>query len=421
MQLKADMPTWRLKPWVVIVAGLLLLVLGVLFYRQWQGPVVPGYQVTAMTLVQNVVATGRVLSISRAQVGSEITGVVTERLVREGDKVAAGDVLLVLRADDLLARMREARAALAQLRQSRRPQSQARLRQAEAQLAQASREAQRNQALLQINAVSREIKEQADETLASANASAEQARFEAAALAPGQSEEVILLERLAAAEAGLAKTRVLAQFSGTVLIRNVEPGDLVQPGSVLLEIARANTTEIQVPVDERNLGVLALGQSASCVTDAYPDRQFQAAISFIAPAIDPQRGTVDIRLRVDPLPDYLRDDLTVTVNIETGRREHALAVPNDALFDMRNGQASAFVARQGKASRVELTLGMRGLAMTEISAGLKEGDWVLASQDVREGQRVRVVPRAVPLPQASQGQASQAGQATRKETPMKFN
>ena len=174
-------------------------------------------------------------------------------------------------------------------------------------------------------------------------------------------------------------------------------------------------------MDERNLGVLALGQSASCVTDAYPDRQFQAAISFIAPAIDPQRGTVDIRLRVDPLPDYLRDDLTVTVNIETGRREHALAVPNDALFDMRNGQASAFVARQGKASRVELTLGMRGLAMTEISAGLKEGDWVLASQDVREGQRVRVVPRAVPLPQASQGQASQAGQATRKETPMKFN
>lgn len=417
MYVKADMPKWRFKPWVLVIPGLMILGLGILLYRHWQGPVLPAYQVSATTLVQNVVATGRVVSISRAQVGSEITGVVTERLVREGDKVTAGDVLLVLRADDLVARVREARAALAQLRQSRRPQAQARLRQAEAQLAQARREAQRSQALLQIDAVSREAAEQADQALASAMAGAEQARFDAASLAAGQSEELILLERLAAAEAALAKTRVRAQFSGTVLTRSVETGDLVQPGRVLFEIARADSTEILVPVDERNLGVLALGQAAICVPDAYPERQFKAVISFIAPAIDPQRGTVDIRLRVEPVPDYLRDDLTVTANIETGRRPRALAVPNDALFDIRNGQASAFVLRQGKATRVDLALGMRGLAMTEVSAGLQEGGWILLSQDVEDGQRVRVASQAAPT-RAGQGQPSQA---TRKETPMKFN
>ncbi|QAU34932.1 efflux RND transporter periplasmic adaptor subunit [Janthinobacterium sp. 17J80-10] len=410
------MPTRRLKPWAIIVACLLMLALGVMLYRQWQGPVLPGYQVSAAPLVQNVVATGRVVSNSRAQVGSEITGVVTERLVREGDKVAGGDALLTLRADDLAARVREARAALAQLRQSRRPQAQARLRQAEAQLAQARREAGRSQALLQIDAISREAKEQADQALASALASAEQARFDSAALSAGQSEEGILQERLAAAEAAQVKTRVRTQFSGTVLTRNVEVGDLVQPGRVLFEIARADSTEVLVPVDERNLGVLALGQAATCVPDAYPDRQFKAVISFIAPAIDPQRGTVDIRLRVEPLPDYLRDDLTVTANIETGRRERALAVPNDALFELQGSQASAFVVRQGKARRATLTLGLRGLAMTEVSAGLEEGDWVLIRKDVREGQRVRVVRSAAPLQQARQ-----SNRATRNETPIKFN
>lgn len=410
------MPTQRLKPWMVVVAGLLVLALGVMLYRQWRGPLLPGYRISAAPLVQNVVATGRVVSISRAQVGSEITGVVTERLVREGDKVAAGDVLLVLRADDLVARAREARAALAQLHQSRRPQAQARLRQAEAQLAQARREAERSQALLQIDAISREAKEQADQALASALASAEQARVDATALAAGQSEEAIFKERVAAAEAALSKTRVRSQFPGTVLTRSVEVGDLVQPGRVLFEIARADSTEILVPVDERNLGVLALGQRATCVPDAYPDRQFKAVISFIAPSIDPQRGTVDIRLRVEPLPEYLRDDLTITANIETGRRERALAVPNDALFDIRGDQASTFVVRQGKVRRADLTLGLRGLAATEVRAGLEEGDWVLASQDAREGQRVRVASRAAPLPQAGR-----PSPATRNETPMKFN
>lgn len=407
------MSTRRFKPWMLVIAGLLTLAIAFMLYRQWQGPVLPGYRVSATTLVQNVVATGRVFSISRAQVGSEITGVVTERLVQEGDKVVPGDVLLILRADDLIARAREARASLAQLRQSRRPQAQARLRQAEAQLAQARREAERSQALLKIDAISREAKEQADQALASALAAAEQARLDAAALAAGQSEESILQERLAAAEAALSKTRVRAQFAGTVLTRNVEAGDLVQPGRVLLEIARADSTEILVPVDERNLGVLALGQKAVCVPDAYPERQFNAVISFIAPAVDPQRGTVDIRLRVNPVPDYLRDDLTVTANIETGRSARALAVPNDALFDIRGRQASAFVARQGKARRIELVLGLRGLAMTEVSSGLEEGDWVVTDTSVHEGQRVRVARQDAPL--------SQAGRATSRETPVKFN
>lgn len=407
------MPNLRVKPWMLVLAGLALLVAGMALYAYLRGPLHAAYQATPATLVQNVVATGRVISTSRAQIGSEITGVVTDRLVQEGDKVAAGDILLLLRPDDLDAKLREVQAALRQLQESRRPQAQARLRQAESQLIQARREAERRRILVQSNAIPRESSEQANQALATALANAEQARLEAASLAPGATEESMLFERVAAAQAALSKTRIVAQFPGTVLMRNVEPGDLVQPSRVLLEIAREDTTEILVPVDERNLGVLALGQTAVCITDAYPERHFTAIISFIAPTIDPQRGTVDIRLQVNPVPDYLRDDLTVTVNIETGRAEHALSVPNDVLTDIRDGHASALVATNGRAERRVLTLGLRGLAMTQITDGLQAGEWVLAAGGVREGQRVRASAGIPPTPPRNTSAS--------KETPMKFN
>src|SRR5690606_39892209 len=96
--------------------GLVVLIWGGI--RTMQGPVLAGYPITAQPLVQTVVATGRVAAISRAQVGSPLTGVVIERRVKEGDVVAPGDVLAVLRADDLVAALNEAEAALVELQRS---------------------------------------------------------------------------------------------------------------------------------------------------------------------------------------------------------------------------------------------------------------------------------------------------------------
>src|SRR5690606_27561544 len=112
-----------------------------------RGPVVPGYEVASGPLVQQVVGTGRVVAPSRVQVGAEIAGLVLERRVTDGDRVAPGDVLVVLRARDLEARRDEARAALDTLRQADRPDAEARLRQARAGLAQAERELARRREL----------------------------------------------------------------------------------------------------------------------------------------------------------------------------------------------------------------------------------------------------------------------------------
>ena len=376
-----------------LIIILLVLAVGFALFRWWQGPVLPSYTITSMPLVQNVVATGRVATVSRAQVGSEISGVVLQRLVQEGDQVSPGDLLVVLKSDELLAQVRQAELTLTELATSTRPQAVAALASAKAQLEQASREAVRRRNA-EAGMLSAEEIEQAVEAERVARNNFETARLKAAALAPGQVEEASLRQQLAVAQAQLAKTKIRAAVAGTVLTRNVEPGDLVQPGQTLFTIALKGNTEIRVPLDERNLPQLALQQNATVITDAYPDQSFPARINFIAPSIDPQRGTVEVRLTVNPVPDFLRQDMTVSVNVETARRARALTIPNDALSGIKGNKAVVLMVRNGKIQRQQVSLGLRGLAMSEVIFGLRAGDQVLANAEssLKDGARVRLKP-----------------------------
>ena len=379
----------RYKPWIMII--LLVLLVSFAIYRWWQGPLLPSYEVVSSPLIQTVVASGRVEKVSRTQIGSEITGVVLERLVQEGDRVSRGDVLLVLKSDEISAQVRQAEAELKELATTRRPQAEVDLANAKVQLEQAQREAVRRRNT-ELGILSAEEREKSIEAEKLARNNLESARLKVASLAPDKVEETKLREQLAALQAQLAKTKIRAEVSGIILTRNVEPGDLVQPSQTLFTIALDGATEIRVPFDERNLPLLALQQKAAVITDAYPDQPFPAHINFIAQSIDAQRGTVDVRLTVDPVPDFLRQDMTVSVNVETNKREQTLVIPNDALSSISGNKAMVILVRNRKIQRHPITLGLRGLVMSEVVAGLKEGDHVLTDAEsvLKDGIRVRI-------------------------------
>lgn len=400
-----------------VIMLLLILAAGFAVFRWWQGPLLSGYSISSMPLVQTVVATGRVVTVSRTQVGSEITGVVLRRLVQEGDRVTRGDLLLVLRSDELTAQVRQAKAALNELMSSTRPQASVDLANAQVQLAQASRELQRRRILAKDSVISKEELEQSEKAESLARNNVESARLKALALAPGKAEEIVLRERLVALQAQLAKTQVRSEVTGIVLTRNVEPGDLVQPGMTLFTIALDGNTEIRVPLDERNLPRLALQQNASVIADAYPDRPFPAQINFIAPSIDPERGTVEVRLTVDPVPDFLRQDMTVSVNIETDKRAHARVIPNDALGNVQGNKAIVLLLRDGKIHRQTVTLGLRGLAMSEVVSGLQDGEQVLADavSPLKDGTRARLTLQKISAAEPSNNTDS------KNELPVKFD
>jgi len=366
-----------LRPAYLVVL-LLALLAAWFFWLQWRGPLLTAYRVEMRPLVQRVVASGEVDNQSVAQVGSEITGVVTARHVREGDRVRKGDLLLELRDEEQTARLREAEAALRQLVDSSRPQAEATLEDAQSNLLQAQRELARREKLQARKLLSAEALEQA-----------------AAALAADGSEERILRERLEAARTALARTRILAGFDGIVQRRNVEPGDLVQPGRTLLEIARVDSREILLPLDEKNLAPVAIGQQALVIADAYPDRPYRAEVSFIAPSVDTARGTIDVHLQLREPAEALRQGMTVSVNIETGRREQALVLPNDALRQRSGSTAEVLRVRDGHAEPVTVRLGLLGTAMSEIAEGLEEGQLVLVGE-AEPGQRVRIREQPIP-------------------------
>ncbi len=386
---------------VVIAVLCAAVLLGV---QKWRGPVLPALTVEVMPLELRIVASGEVRYQSLARIGSEITGTVTVRHVREGDRVNKGDLLIELNPEELQSRLAQAQTLLQQLQKISRPQAQAALVEARDNLRQASREARRRETLAEKGVISTEQVEQAQRMELNAKTALTRAQLAADSLAAGRTEERLLQQRIASAEAELAKTRIYAPFAGRVQTRNVEPGDLVQPSKVLLEIARSDGLdrdgvasdglEVVVALDEKNFAPLQLKQPVQLIADAWPEQTVPGIVSFIAPAVDSGRGTIDVHISV--LADtanerkFFLQGMTVSANIIAAQRERALVLPNDYLLTNSNGQTQALRWENGAVNAVDVQLGLRNMTHSEITSGLAEGDVVVQADKLSDGQRARV-------------------------------
>ena len=118
---------------------------------------------------------------------------------------------------------------------------------------------------------------------------------------------------------------------------------------------------------------------------------FDAEVSYIAPSIDPQRGSIEVRLTVPRAPAFLLPDMTVSVDLSVARRDKALVVPSDAVRDAATPSPWLFAVEHDRLVRRNVKLGIRGEGATEIVDGLDEGA-VVVLPDGRihaPGQRVR--------------------------------
>jgi HlyD family secretion protein len=144
-------------------------------------------------------------------------------------------------------------------------------------------------------------------------------------------------------------------------------------------------------IDENELLKLEVGQRALASAEAAPDRLFGAEVSWIAPAVDPQRATVEVRLRVPEPPKFLRPDMTVSIDVQVGRKPSALVLPLEAVRDVARGPW-VLLARDGRAARVPVKLGLRGDGFVEVTSGIDADAAVIpvTERAAREGSRVRI-------------------------------
>lgn len=392
----------RPRSLLLILAALLLV--GLAAAGWFAGRSAPTHAVVREALTETVIASGRIITPERVEVGAELLGSMAEVRVEAGDRVAAGQVLGRIDAGDLNAAAEQARRAvdeadarLVQLRQVAMPVADQALAQADANLAQAEAEFERVRQLAQAGFYNQSRLDEAQRAREAARAGREAARVQATGVGPEGVESRLAEARRAQAKAALAvaaaksdKALVRAPAAALVLRKLVEPGDIVTSGRPLFELAVDGETQVLLLVDEKNLGRLAVGQSAGLLADAYPDRPFAGEIFHIAPAVDPLKGSVEIKLRVAEPPAFLRPDMTVSAEIRVGHKAEALTLPSEAIRDAA-GQPWVLAIADGRAVRRPVGLGLRGSGRVEVATGIKAGERVIPpSAGVEPGQRVRV-------------------------------
>ncbi|MDO9315743.1 MAG: efflux RND transporter periplasmic adaptor subunit [Burkholderiaceae bacterium] len=402
----------RRRRWALVL--LAVLVIAGLSVRWWRGPQVAAETVQRRDFVQTVVASGRVETPHRVDIGAQITGTVVRVPVSEGQSVMAGDMLIELESAELRAGVRQAEVAVVQaearvrqLRELQAPVAEQALRQAQASLDNARSTLRRNQALFQKGFIGEAAIEDSRKAYELADAQVRSAQKQLDTARPAGSDHALAVAAVAQAQASAEAARARAAYavisapvSGTLIGRNVEVGDVVQAGKVLMTLSPAGRTQLVAEIDEKNLRLLTLGQKAVASADAYPQQRFAAELAYINPGVNAQTGAVQVKLDVPAPPSVLTQDMTVSVDIEVARRSGALLVPLSAVHDADAAEgASAWVLRieSGRAVRRSVSLGLRSGGWAEVLDGLGDGDRVMpASASVSSGAHVRAAASAPP-------------------------
>ncbi len=404
LETRSSRRSWRRWAWV---AGILLLLAlaGSLFLHSEEHVAAVRYKTDPVQrgrLVVTVSATGNLQPTNQLTVGSELSGIIDQVYVDVNDRVTKGQVLATLDTAKLTDAVAKSRANLAE--------AEAKVLQAQATVVEKSATLRRYQQVSKLTNggspsqndidVAEADKKRADADVAAARASVSQAKAE-----------------LQSNETELAKASIRSPISGVVLTRDMEPGQTVaasfQTPELFTLAEDLAKMELQVDVDEADVGQVQDGQNATFTVDAWPSRKYAASIIRVSygSETNDEVVTYPTLLTVDNTDLSLRPGMTATAEITTLTRDNALLVPNAALRfsppettgakdasggslvsrlmprppepvrkvqNTNNGAPRVWVLRDGQLVPVEVQTGASNGRVTEILGGsIEEGMQVI--------------------------------------------
>jgi len=310
------------------------------------GVAVEAARVKIDTVVEDIRAVGTLRPNEAVTVVSEIAGRVERIGFREGQAVAAGEVLIELDASILQAELAKARSDLTLARANH-----------ERAAALATRGMSTQRAL-------------------------DEARAAMQAAEAGQ----------ALAQARLQKATIKAPLSGIVGLRSVSVGAYVTPGERIVELADVDPVKVDFRVQELALSELRRGQPIRVTVDALPGKAFEGEIDAIDPIVDVAGRAIRLRARIPNQRRELSPGLFARVQIVVERRENSVLVPESAVF-AEGSKRFVYRVIDGRAVLTGVQLGQRRPGQVEIRKGLGRDDVVVTAghQQIRDGSRVDVV------------------------------
>lgn len=286
--------------------------------------------------------------IAQADVAAKTVGYLDAVLVDRGDRVRKGQLVALVRPSDLPDQLAAARGTLAQA-------------QAAVALARANRE--RAERLAPSGVVSQQELQAAVSAATGGEAALQAAQANVAALA-----------------VRLGEMRIESPLDGVVAQRRLDPGPLVGPNSgagAILTVERIDVLRVYVPVNERDVFRLRVGQDAHVDLDAFPGQRYGGRVVRVAPGFDPVTRTLDAEVHVKN-PGELRSGMYGRASIVTAVHKGAHVV-SAASVQLSEDKAYVFVVKGDKAVRTAVTLGVDGGDWLEVTGGLQPGDEVVTA------------------------------------------
>ena len=213
----------------------------------------------------------------------------------------------------------------------------------------------------------------------------------------------------------VARTQIHAPISGTVqtiatqvadTLRQLQPGDAVTVGQALVTLAGDTGLVVRTKVDEQDVAAIRVGQRANISGEDLGGQTLPGHISFISAIAqksdDPSNTARQVitTVALDKTLPFLRDGMTVDVDILTRDLAHAMAIPNEAIRKEANGTASyVFVIAGGKAKKTTIKTGIANDAQTIVASGVKPGDVIVTENNPLVTDGAAVTPK--PQPSAS--------------------
>ena len=341
----------------------------------------------------SVTANGYVVARTRAAVSAKVAGRLATLGVSEGSYVRVGEIIARLENADYRAQVSQAEANLLTAR--------AQLIEAEAERDQFQREARR---LREIRAENAELVSAQDVEVSEARAAQSDARARAAAARVESAEAGLRF-----AHASLENTVVRAPFTGTVLRKEAEVGEVVAPSvgggltrGAVVTMADLTTLEVEVDVNEAYIARVTNGQDARITLDAYPDTSFKGRARQVVPTADRQRATVQVKVSITDRDPRILPEMGARVDFlepQRSRGETPVAslpqtfrVPAAAVFQ-REGQTVVWLIRDGRLELRPVDAGPVSAGFREIRSGLSGGELLLAGgvESPAPGMRVKLV------------------------------
>jgi HlyD family secretion protein len=365
------------------------LVVGVVVYKVKFAPVVVVvHEVRPALLIAEVMGTGTLEARVKTTISPRIQERLAEVLVDQNDIVQSGQLLARLDDGELRQQVEVAAAGLASARATA---ERVRVDEARAQAVeeQARLNHKRLSELVATRVASESDFDKAIEQLQVASTDLKRAQ---AAILEAESQVITAEKTLAHQRERLSYTHVLSPYDGLVVRRDRDPGEVVVPGSSILQLISTGEIWVSAWVDETASSGLCTGQPARVVFRSESSTVYPGEVARLGRETDRETREFLVDVRVHELPQNWTVGQRAEVFIETGRKAGALAVPQE-FIQWRGGQPGVFVKEGGKARWRSVSTGARGRETVEIADGLSAGEKVVRIGDTRrndlaDGQRI---------------------------------